>query len=641
MPARRLYEGVIDGTGGMLDLMTTSHTKFHFSPRPNRAHEIQWREWEPGAFAEAKESGKPILLSLSAVWCHWCHVMDETSYSDEGVIGFINQHFIPIRVDNDQRPDINARYNMGGWPTTAFLSPEGEVMAGATYVPPDQMLELLPKVNVHYQTNKDDVTTKALELRQRRTAITSGERGELSERIFDDLLSNVVDNYDPVFGGFGEAPKFPHTDAIDLLLYSYRRNRQDGQTARMGRPSGRDSDLLHMARKTLERMAAGEVYDHEWGGFFRYATRRDWSEPHYEKMLEDNAGLLKNVLALYRITADKAHAEIASRTIDYLERKLRDKERGFFYGSQDADELFYKLPASEREGREEPYIDRTCYTSWNAMMTSAYLEASWTLDPSTSLLSVAAQGERTRLRDAALGALDFLWSECREPGKGMYRFHDGQPQVLGLLGDQAHMTRALLDAYEVSGDSIHLERALELARFMAERFADLNGGLYDVWDESEGLGRLKERQKSIQENSVCTEVFLRLYHLTDNEEYARIAQDTLEAFVSTYPHMGYFAAGYGKVVDLFLNPPAVINIVGDPRSAADLHETALAIDMPSRVVQVLDPARDTARLEALSLPPEPSPAAYVCYGTMCSAPVSRPEMLIESLREMQKTAGPA
>jgi len=588
-------------------------TKFHFSPRPNRAHEIQWRDWGEQAFREAKESGKPVLLSLSAVWCHWCHVMDETSYSDEGVIGFVNQHFIPVRVDNDQRPDVNARYNMGGWPTTAFLTPEGEILAGATYVPPDQMKELLPKVNVRWQSSREEVTNKALQLRQRRLTAMSGERGELSPGIFDDILRSVVENYDPVFGGFGEAPKFPHTDAIDLLVYAYRRNR--------------DPDLLHMARKTLEFMSRGGVFDHEWGGFFRYATRRDWSEPHYEKMLEDNAKLLQNLLALYRATGDGAHAEAARRTIEYLEWKLRDHERGFFYGSQDADEEFYKLSNEGRERGEEPYIDRTCYMSWTAMMVSAYLEASWTLD-------------RPESRDAAVRALDFLWNECRDPERGMYRFHDGTaPRVLGLLGDQAHTAKAFLDAHEVTGDSKYFERAIELSRLMLDRFVDReNGGFYDVWDEVEDVGRLRDRQKSIQDNTVCAEVFLRLHHLTREEDYRTIAQGTLEAFVSAYPHMGYFAAGYARQVDTLLNPPAKVNIVGDSTSTAELQRAALSLDVPSRVMQLLDPTRDGDRLEGLSLPPEPAPAAYACFGTMCSAPVTQPEALLEAVREMQQSA---
>ncbi len=602
--------------------MTAPDTKFHFSPRANRAHEIRWREWGEEAFREAREGGKPVLLSLSAVWCHWCHVMDETSYSDEGVIGFINEHFVPIRVDNDQRPDVNARYNMGGWPTTAFLTPEGEILAGATYVPPDQMKELLPKVNVHWQSNRLEIAGKASELRQRRLTAMSGERGELSPRAFDDILCSVVENYDPVYGGFGEAPKFPHTDAIDLLLYAYRKNR--------------DPDLLHMARKTLEFMSRGDVFDQEWGAFFRYSTRRDWSEPHYEKMLEDNAKLLGNVLALYRVTGNAAHADVAARTIDYVEWKLRDEEKGFFYGSQDADEEFYKLSKEERErAEEEPYVDRTCYVSWNAMMASAYLEASWSLRQ--------AQGRllgRPELRDAAVTALEFLWIECRDAEKGMYRFHDGsRPQVLGLLGDQAHTAKALLDAYEVTGDSMYLDRAINLARLISARFADSeNGGFYDVWDEVEEVGRLKDRQKSIQDNTVCAEVFLHLSHLTREEEYLEVARGTLEAFVSAYPHMGYFAAGYARQVDTMLNPPVEINIVGDAVLAAELHDAALALDVPSRVVQLLDPARDSARLVALSLPAEPSPAAYVCFGTMCSAAVTRPGEIAEMVHEMQSAA---
>jgi len=594
-------------------MATTTDSKFHFSPRPNRAHEIQWRDWGEDAFREAKETGKPVLLSLSAVWCHWCHVMDETSYSDEGVISFVNQHFIPVRVDNDQRPDVNARYNMGGWPTTAFLTPEGEILAGATYVPPDQMKELLPKVNVHWQSNRDEIAGKARELRERRTVAMSGERGDISHEIFDAIVRSVVENYDPVYGGFGEAPKFPHTDAIDLLLYAYRKKR--------------DPDVLHMARKTLEFMSRGEVFDQEWGGFFRYATRRDWSEPHYEKMLEDNAKLLSNVLALYRITKEEAHAETARGTIDYLEWKLRDKGRGFFFGSQDADEQFYKLPKEGRERAEEPYIDRTCYVSWNAMAISAYFEASWTLD-------------RLDLRDDAVHALDFLWNECRDHERGMYRFHDGnEPRVLGLLGDQAHTAKALLDAHEVTGNSAYLDRALELSRFLLDRFVDREtGGFYDVWDEVEDVGRLKDRQKSIQDNTACAEVFLRMHHLTRDDDYRTIALGTLDAFVSAYPHMGYFAAGYARHLDTLLNSPAEVKIVGDSSSVAELHRAALWLDVPSRIVQVLDPVRDAERLEALSLPGQPAPAAYACAGTMCSPPVTAADALAEAVKDMQAAA---
>ncbi|MCH8921062.1 MAG: DUF255 domain-containing protein, partial [Chloroflexi bacterium] len=167
--------------------MTKAQTKFHFSPRENRAHEINWREWSPEAFQEAKAQDKPILLSLSAVWCHWCHVMDETSYSDPGVISYINEHYVPVRVDNDQRPDINARYNMGGWPTTAFLTSEGELMTGGTYIPPESMLEHLPKIAVQYKSSREEITRKMEEMRRQRAATASPRaEADLSPDIFAD-----------------------------------------------------------------------------------------------------------------------------------------------------------------------------------------------------------------------------------------------------------------------------------------------------------------------------------------------------------------------------------------------------------------------------------------------------------------------
>jgi hypothetical protein len=261
------------------------------------------------------------------------------------------------------------------------------------------------------------------------------------------------------------------------------------------------------------------------------------------------------------------------------------------------------------------------------MMVSAYLEASWMLT-------------WPELRDSGLKTLEFLWNECWDPERGMYRFHDASaPRILGLLGDQAYMEKALLDAHEVTGDSKYLKRALEVARLTLDRFVDReNGGFYDVWDEVEDVGRLRERQKSIQDNTVCAEVFLRLYHLTRDSDYRTIAQGTLEAFVSGYPHMGYFAAGYARQVDTLLNPPAEVNIVGDPESAGELQRSALLLDVPSCVVQLLDPARDAERLAAFSLPGEPAPAAYICFGTMCSPPVSQPENLLEAVQEMQRAA---
>src|SRR5579883_2127179 len=191
----------------------------HFSPRPNRAHEIAWRPWEAATFAQAQAEDKPILLAISAVWCHWCHVMDETSYSDPEVIETINERFIPIKVDTDRRPDVNARYNMGGWPTTAFLTPNGETLYGETYVTPGRMLGLLQYVAEYYRTHKDEIVG---EVTKHDAAVKAAEAaptaGELSPEIVAEISDSLKANFDFAYGGFGTQPKFPHPEALVFAI---------------------------------------------------------------------------------------------------------------------------------------------------------------------------------------------------------------------------------------------------------------------------------------------------------------------------------------------------------------------------------------------------------------------------------------
>jgi len=602
-----------------------SAAAFHFSPRPNRAHEIRWREWSATAFEQARLDDKPVLLGISAVWCHWCHVMDETSYSDDAVIALINERFVAIRVDNDQRPDINARYNMGGWPTTAFLTPQGEVMAGMTYIPPDQMRDILQQVSSYYRDNRAAISEKIAEITVSRERVAASERagGTLSNQILRDVLNSTTDAYDPVHGGFGTEPKFPHPDAIDLLLHAYLR---DG-----------DRDALHMARKTLEQMCGGGTYDQEWGGFFRYSTKRDWSVPHYEKMLEDNALLLRNLLKLYRISDDAEHRRYIDFTIEFMDRWLSDAGTGAFYGSQDADEALYPLPAEERKKFPPPYVDHTVYTSWNAMAISAYLEASWTRG-------------RPDLRERALRALDFLWERLRGADGGMCRFLSPEgPRVGGLLGDQAWMALACLDAYEVAGRPQDLERARELAAFMTERLGDERGGFFDTPAGHETLGRLSARQKPVKENAVAAAAFIRLARCTHDARFEEIARRALAPHAGIADTQGYFAADYAKAVDLLLNPGAEVKIVAPAgQQAGVLHAAALALPVPERVVRVLHVG--DAALADEGLPPHPAPAAYVCYGTLCSAPVTTADDLFtivqktrqayEATRPSEPLAGP-
>jgi uncharacterized protein YyaL (SSP411 family) len=599
---------------------------FHFSPRPNLAHEIDWQPWGPEAFERARREDKPLLLGISAVWCHWCHVMDETTYSDPENIVLINGRFVPVRVDNDQRPDINARYNMGGWPTTAFLTPAGEVMAGMTYVPPDQMRDILNQVSSYYKENKASIEEKIAEIMAgRELAGASPPRpGELSDQILRDVLHATHDAYDPVFGGFGTEPKFPHAGAIDLLLHAFLR---DG-----------DRDSLHMARKTLEHMCGGGTYDQEWGGFYRYSTKRDWSIPHYEKMLEDNALLLRALLKLYRITESDGHRRYVDFTIDYLERWLSDPETGCFWGSQDADEDFYPLPAEQRRQHPAPYVDKTIYTSWNAMAVSACLEASWTRG-------------RPDLRDRALRALDALWDRLHTGG-GLYRYlaPDG-PKIPGLLGDQAWTALAFLDAYEVACRPQDLARARHLADVMRDRLQSPDGAFFDTPGGHDGLGRLARRQTPVKENAIAATAFIRLARITHHDDYLEIARRALAPFTHVPESQGYFAAEYAMAVDLLLNPGAEIKVVAARGDEAGhvLHSAALALQAPDRVVRMID-AGDPAALGEEALPAHPAPAAYVCYGTLCSAPVttaddlfdmvSRTRQAYEATRPQEPLAGP-
>lgn len=268
---------------------------FHFSPRPNRAREVEWREWGAEAFKEAQEQDKLILLDIGAVWCHWCHVMDETTYSDPQVIRLLNERFIPLRVDNDERPDVNRRYNMGGWPTTAVLTPTGEALTGATYMPANEMTQMLVQLSEAYKQAKEAILSKAREVDVRREAMLTNRgaaHGELSDDIVTNVRKALKEGFDTLYGGFGDAPKFPAWEALELALATYH------ETG--------DEDYRALVTITLKRVLMGEMYDPVEGGFFRYATQRDWTVPHYEKMLEDNARWLNLLMHAYQVTDRKS-----------------------------------------------------------------------------------------------------------------------------------------------------------------------------------------------------------------------------------------------------------------------------------------------------------------------------------------------
>ncbi|HZY97785.1 MAG TPA: DUF255 domain-containing protein [Candidatus Cybelea sp.] len=570
-------------------------SEFHFSPRPNRAHEIAWMPWSADAFARARQEEKPILLSISAVWCHWCHVMDETSYSDPNVIETINQRFVPVRVDNDRRPDVNARYNMGGWPTTAFLAPDGTTLTGATYLPPQQMRGVLDEIARFYSEHKGDISARSAELRARRVPDVAASGEEPSDAPILALTRELQRTYDEEFGGFGDAPKFPQPEVHEFLLTQWR-------------ASG-DQRLHEMVARTMLGMARGGMYDHVEGGFFRYSTTRDWSVPHFEKMAEDHAGLLRILAALVLFAPTDEFRITLVSAVGYVRAVFHDPQTGFFAGSQDADESYYALPLEERRARETPYVDRTSYTNWTCALAGALCLAARALDDD-ALLGLALQ-TLDNVHARLVGDDGFLY-HVLVPG--------GAPVVRGLLTDHVAYARALLDAHEISGEDRFLSRAQALCDAVIARFEAEGGGFNDRLP-ADALGRLAIADRPIIDNGIFADVLLRLVALTDVLTYREAARRVLALYHEASENAGPFAATYARALQRYLAPELNVRIVGDPSTTDDFREAAIHLPTPFATVRTL-PVEAAAEL---ALPPEP--AAYVCTNGTCGAPVREPGAL--------------
>jgi len=544
--------------------MAEAAEEFHFSPRPNRATEIHWHGWSKDAFDEARTTGKPILLSISAVWCHWVHVIDEATYSHPSVIDLINRDYVPVRVDNDVRPDINQRYNMGGWPTTAFLTASGDILTGGTYMPPDQMASALMRIADYYRDNQAEIASRVLDARKRAASGVARSAGELEVRLVDEVVESVTSAYDPEYGGFGNAPKFPQTDAILLLL--------EQAVLRS------DDSLRLRAVHTLEKMTGGGTYDHVEGGFFRYSTTQDWSVPHFEKMLEDHAGLVL-ALSLAGMT------EALDKTVGYLDRVLRDPKTGLYAGSQEADEHYYSMEAEERANTPAPYADRRVYTAWNAALAVAYLRARLPAD---------------RL-------LDSLFKHAYKKNEGMTHAEG----VGGQLADQVWSLWAAVRAYQHGLGEKWREVALDLAAHIEERYGDPELGGYLDHAGGDELGRLGERIKPLGENSVAAMALIELDIVVGDpgspfRERARRALESVAALPRQY---GLMAAVFARALD------RVGHAIKVTTKNSELARAAVA----AHPYAVLDPSGDDR--------------AVVCAGTICLAPVSTPDALKDAIKE--------
>ncbi len=519
---------------------------------------IQWREWGEEAFAVAKRENKPILLDIGAVWCHWCHVMDRESYDSPEIAQIVNEKFVAIKVDRDERPDIDSRYQVavqavtgqGGWPLTAFLTPDGKPFYGGTYFPPDDQYErpsfkrVLLSIAGAYAEKNGDVAEQAkmVENAVAQSESFAGRSGEFSPSVIDAIVEKILGMFDANHGGFGSAPKFPHPAALDLLIDQYAN-------------SG-DEKLRHVVVTTLEKMARGGVYDQLAGGFHRYSVDERWVVPHFEKMCYDNSELLKNYVHAYQATGSEFFAGVAGDVIRWTNEWLSDREHGGFYASQDADysmdddgdyftwtldeakavlaedeaaaaTLHYDIneigemhhnPAknvlyvrasveeiAKRTGiapeRVGELLDAAKQKMYAARLNRPTPYVDKTVYTGWNALCVSAYLEAAKVlgldaaRHFALRSLDRILGEGWQENSGLRHviaYSDSQPgtaAVPGMLDDYAFTTLACLDAYEATADLTYFRFAQQIVDKMVAGFFDsVGGGFFDTEPLAGGSG---------------------------------------------------------------------------------------------------------------------------------------------------------
>ena len=574
---------------------------------------LNWLEWDDDAFEKARLENKPILLTIVASWCRWCKSMEETVFTAEATRGIIEREYVAIRVDKDKRPDINERYNMGGWPSCAILNSDGEVITGGTYFKAGELSTLLDKVATAYRERKDkiqdiiDSTVKEEEEGQREK---DARKGALSTEIITNVSRAIIGEFDEKYGGFGQGQKFPHPEAIDFAILQYYKTN--------------DLKILGIINKTLEAMADGDLCDSIGGGFFRYCATRDWRAPHTEKLLETNVGLLHNYVFAYQVTGRDKYLDVARKTADYICANLWDADYGAFRSSQDADDDYYQLDELSRRDRKPPASDRTIYANTNAMAAAVFLEISPVL-------------QAPILKDMALQAISFVLNKLYSPDRGVYHYYDGSRHILGLLTDQAYLARAMLSAVEYAGVNEFMDTLRNLVDTIIKKQESDHGGFYDISEMSGARGGLRRRNKSILENAAVAEALIRLHFLTFDEEYLKVAENTLSAFTKDYHLYGYFTAGYARAVDLIYNKPLYGIIVG-PRDDDETNTLAAEASkhfLASRVLMTIDPKKEKELASSMEFPLDKEPTAYVCMEKTCHAAIRDPKELRAAMMKVE------
>jgi uncharacterized protein YyaL (SSP411 family) len=654
---------------------------------------VDWHPWGPEAFEKARREDKPIFLSIGYSTCHWCHVMERESFENEDIANVMNGNFINIKVDREERPDVDQIYmnavqgmaGSGGWPLSAFLTHDLEPFWGGTYFPPESrwgrpgFKDILLEISKLWKTDRKRLAESGKEvaaaLQARNRASANGLT--LSEETLRRAFHAFADLYDPRDGGFGGAPKFPRSETVSLLFRIYRRTGE--------------KKALEMATHTLNRMARGGMYDQLGGGFHRYSTDSRWLVPHFEKMLYDNALLARAYLEAFQIEGDPMWEGLARETLDYVLRDMTAPEGGF-YSAEDADSegeegKFYVWSETElkpllndeefqavkehfqvtpngnfeghtifsfktetswatrsasplkdamkklfdaREKRIHPHKDDKVIASWNGLMIGS--------------LAYAAQvlGEE-RYRKAAQKAADFVISKMWDGKTLKRRYRDGDVRFDGSLDDYAFLISGLLDLSETDFNPKWFAAALALQKRSDELFWDAEEGGY--FFTAAGDPTLIARSKDIYDgavpsgNSVAALNLLKLYDFTLDETFRQKAESLQKAFsgfVSSHPQA---SPALLLAVDYATDDAKEIVVAGraEDEKRRSLITSIHRLFLPNKVMTVSDPSghKSEVPLAADKMEVAGQPAIYLCQGHACRKPATRLEEVLSDLKSVK------
>jgi hypothetical protein len=668
------------------------------APAPQNHSEIQWRDYSETVFEQARQQGKLLLLDSGATWCHWCHVMDRVTYEDPQVVALVNERFIPVRIDRDRRPELDAQLqqassmvqtsSQGGWPLTVVLTPNGAVLWKATFLPPRAdpaygaqtgLIDILTRLDDYYQANPQEVNQAARQYLQDRKETLGrlfDEPGEVTGQLIETILSGVIASHDAERGGFGHAPKFFAATSLRLLMrhaWAGRRNAQETLT------------------RTLDAMARGGVYDHIGGGFHRYSVDARWHVPHFEKMAYDNAALLAIYADAYALTGREVYAQVAGETISFIRRVLTSPDHQGFYATQDADvgldddgdtftwtvgEIrdalgedapavldYYRVDArgdmEARPGRNVLHVTGESGPAPTNLdeLKSRLLEARRkrpqpSVDQTVfadlngmvihALVTAANRLDADDVAELAVGHLDTLLETLRDDRGIFAHYRDGQTlHGVGRLADQAWMARALLSAWQRTGREDYLTAASTLGEFIIRELTDTDGGLLSKPPvEQSGPTAVAPQRRwddapSRSAASVATSVLVDLGYLTGNDRFSQAAGQALVSSAGAVEtRMGTFLGGYALAVDRYLNGPRSGAVVGN--GSGELLNKTRQNYLPAGLVFALDPATQGDWLDRLGYEQADETVVYLCAGRSCFPPARTVSELNDRLETLRR-----